>query len=120
MTLDNLTNKKLCLLGLGIENYALLKFLLKHKIKADITVCDARPFTPSLRSFPSPRNTAGVGVRWRLGKNYDKNLHEYDIIFRIAGYPLFTKNIIKAMIKGTAVSSATKLFFDLLIFHGPN
>ena len=113
MTLKFLNDKKLCLLGLGIENQALLKFLLKHKIKADITVCDARPFTPSLRSFPSPRNTAGVGVRWRLGKNYDKNLDGYDIIFRIAGYPLFTKNIIKAMIKGTAVSSATKLFFDL-------
>ncbi|PIR92623.1 UDP-N-acetylmuramoyl-L-alanine--D-glutamate ligase, partial [Candidatus Falkowbacteria bacterium CG10_big_fil_rev_8_21_14_0_10_44_15] len=113
MTLDNLTDKKLCFLGLGIENQALLKFLLKHKIKADITVCDARPLAPSPRSFPSPRNTAGVGVRWRLGKNYDKNLDEYDIIFRIAGYPLFTKNIIKAMIKGTAVSSATKLFFDL-------
>jgi len=114
MTLKDLTNKKLCFLGLGIENQALLKFLLKHKIKADITVCDARTLTPSLRSFPSSRNTAGVGVReWRLGKNYDKNLDKYDIIFRIAGYPLFTKNIIKAMLAGIEISSPTKLFFDL-------
>ncbi|PIT93693.1 UDP-N-acetylmuramoyl-L-alanine--D-glutamate ligase [Candidatus Falkowbacteria bacterium CG10_big_fil_rev_8_21_14_0_10_43_11] len=114
MNLDRLKNKRICFLGFGIENQALLKFLLKNKVKADITVCDARTITPSLRSFPSSRNTAGVGVReWRLGKNYDKDLEKYDIIFRIAGYPLFAKNIIKAMIKGVEIRSATKLFFDL-------
>jgi UDP-N-acetylmuramoylalanine--D-glutamate ligase len=106
MDFSRLTNKKICFLGFGIENQALLKFLLKNKIKADITVCDARP----LASSPSKRRAR---VRWKLGKNYDQNLDKYDIIFRIAGYPLFTKNIIKAMIKGVEISSPTKLFFEL-------
>jgi len=108
MTLDSLTNKKICILGLGMENCALLEFLKKQKIDAEITVCDARLLAPS------SRNTAGARVReWRLGKNYDKNLEQFDIIFRVAGYPLFTKNIIKAMMKGVEITSPTKLFFDL-------
>ncbi|MFA6550906.1 MAG: UDP-N-acetylmuramoyl-L-alanine--D-glutamate ligase [Patescibacteria group bacterium] len=105
MNLFYLNGKKLCFLGFGIENQALLKFLLKNKIKADITVCDARQNIASACKMS--------GVKWKLGKNYDQNLDQYDIIFRIAGYPLFTKNIIKAMIKGVEISSPTKLFFEL-------
>ena len=109
MTLNDLTNKKICLLGLGIENYALLKFLFKHKVKADITVCDARAKAELAKRYGACTHK----VTCKLGKKYDKNLDKFDIIFRIAGYPLFTKNIIKAMIKGVEISSATKLFFAL-------
>jgi len=114
MTLTDLQNKKIAILGLGIENCALLEFLNKQKIDAEITVCDAKKtITPSLRSLPSPSGR-GVGVRaWQLGKEYDKNLDKFDIIFRVAGYPLFTKEIIKAMMAGVKISSPTKLFFDL-------
>lgn len=117
MDLNRLKNKQICLLGFGIENQALLKFLLKHKVKADITVCDAQT-PPAFGTLSLPRRQTGLarreyGVKWKLGKNYDQNLDKYDIIFRIAGYPLFTKNIIKAMIKGVEISSPTKLFFEL-------
>ena len=40
--LNKLQNKRICMLGFGIENQALVKFLLKHKIKSEITICDAR------------------------------------------------------------------------------
>ena len=33
MNLQNLNNKKIAL-GLGVENYALLNYCLKHKVKA--------------------------------------------------------------------------------------
>ncbi|MEK7068030.1 MAG: UDP-N-acetylmuramoyl-L-alanine--D-glutamate ligase [Patescibacteria group bacterium] len=113
MTLASLQNKKLCFLGFGIENQALLKFLLKHKIRADITICDARNNITSPASGTLSLIKRGYGVRWKLGKNYDNNLDKYDIIFRVAGYPLFTKNIIKAMMAGVEISSPAKLFFAL-------
>ena len=40
--LNNLKYKKICILGLGIENEALVNFLLYKKINCDITVCDNR------------------------------------------------------------------------------
>ena len=40
--IKRLKNKKIAILGLGIENYALVNFLIKHKIVCDITICDAR------------------------------------------------------------------------------
>jgi len=104
--LVRLGRKKICILGLGIENYALVKFLLKKNAQCDITVCDARPSVN--KELPLPKK-----IKRQLGKGYDKNLKQYDIIFRIAGYPLFTKQIIKAMMAGVEISSPTKLFFDL-------
>ncbi|MFH1522389.1 MAG: UDP-N-acetylmuramoyl-L-alanine--D-glutamate ligase [Patescibacteria group bacterium] len=104
MKIKNLQNKKICILGYGIENQALVKFLIKKKIKADITICDAREDT---------RCSIGHRVSWRLGKNYDKNLSQFHIIFRIAGYPLFSPEIKKAIKAGVEISSPTKLFFSL-------
>ncbi|MBI4779215.1 hypothetical protein HY797_02045, partial [Candidatus Falkowbacteria bacterium] len=42
MDINLLKNKKIAILGLGIENLSLIRYLLKHKIKCEITVCDAR------------------------------------------------------------------------------
>ncbi len=42
MTLKDLKNKKIAILGLGLENLALVRYIFKHKIKCDVTVCDAR------------------------------------------------------------------------------
>ena len=100
--LDKLKNKKIVILGLGIENKALVEFLIKKKVEAEITICDAR---------------VGVrveikGVKWHLGKNYDKNLDKFDIISRVAGYPLFSKEIKKALMSGSEVTSPVKLFFE--------
>lgn len=107
MNLNNLTNKKICFLGLGIENYALVEFLISKKINCQITICDAKNNVKTQNlAFPQK-------IKWHLGKNYDKNLNQYDIIFRIAGYPLFTPEIKKATGAGVEISSPTKLFFDL-------
>ncbi|MFH1661943.1 MAG: UDP-N-acetylmuramoyl-L-alanine--D-glutamate ligase [Candidatus Falkowbacteria bacterium] len=136
-TLDDLRDKKICILGLGIENYALVKFLLKKKIRREITICDSRDkkdlknrydviamsddddneiATPTARndSVDVARNDSGL----RLGKNYDKNLDKFDVIFRSPGYPLFKLNK-KNWIAGQArndkveISSPMKLFFEL-------
>src|SRR3989338_9018998 len=109
MTLEDLANKKICILGLGIENYAMLKFLLKKKIPADITVCDAI----TKKELKERYGACVKSINCKLGKYYDDELSRHDIIFRVAGYPLFTPAVIKAMVKGVTVTSPTKLFFDL-------
>jgi UDP-N-acetylmuramoylalanine--D-glutamate ligase len=110
MILKDLIGKKICFLGLGIENHALLLFLLQKKIKAEFFVCDARS---DVETHGNASLLQNKNIVWRLGKHYDQHLDRYDIIFRIAGYPLFSKNIIKAMMAGVEISSPTKLFFDI-------
>ena len=38
--LKKLESEKIALIGLGSENYALLRFLIKHKFKGALTVYD--------------------------------------------------------------------------------
>ena len=102
--------KKICILGFGIENQALVEFLLNEKIDCEITICDARENIAGTRRGAFPRNK---NIKWHLGENYDKNLDQYDIIFRIAGYPLFSPEIKKAKKAGVEISSPIKLFFEL-------
>jgi len=134
MYYQNLKNKKICMLGLGIENEALIKFLLKkrnEKIeircpnnlsrdcvrdklfghRMSFTICDRKSKKKLGKRYDELKKYKNIN--WKLGKNYDKNLSNYNIIFRIAGYPLFSKEIGKAKKFGVEISSATKLFFDL-------
>lgn len=106
LTLKKLENKKICFLGLGIENYALLQYLLKKKIKAEFTVCDSRKKIQNQYKLPKK-------VKLNLGENYDNNLGYFDIVFRVAGYPLFSDEIKKAKEYKTIISSPIKFFFDL-------
>ncbi len=109
--LNILQNKKICMLGFGIENQALVKFLIDKKIDCEITICDARKNIIKTQNFAFIQKYKNI--RWRLGKNYDKNLTDFDTIFRVPGYPLFSPEIIKAKKSGVEISSPTKLFFEL-------
>ncbi|MDD5071254.1 MAG: UDP-N-acetylmuramoyl-L-alanine--D-glutamate ligase [Patescibacteria group bacterium] len=106
MNLKELRNKKICVLGYGIENQALVKLLIKKKIPCRITICDANQGVRPSIGVRTPN------ISWHLGKNYDKNLSQFDIISRIAGYPLSSPAIKKAKKAGVIVSSPVKLFFD--------
>lgn len=107
--LKNLENKKIALLGLGTENLAFLKFILKKKLKCKIIICDQREKEElGRRIFFRNKN-----IKYSLGKNYDKNLENYDIVLRSPGYPFFSKNIDKALKTNVDVISPIKLFFEL-------
>jgi UDP-N-acetylmuramoylalanine--D-glutamate ligase len=134
----SISGRNICILGWGIENQALVRFLLKKKIDCQITICDARNkkelekttsfviLTSALSRWKNLSNRSeqdsssttqndrnGIIINFNLGKNYNKNLDKYDIIFRSPGYPLFEKNIIKAKQAGVIVSSPMKLFFEI-------
>jgi UDP-N-acetylmuramoylalanine--D-glutamate ligase len=113
MTLDNLQNKKIALLGLGVENYALLKFLLAKKVKAHFIICDQR--SPKLLGDKFKELNRFDNVVWQLGKEFNKKLSRYDVLFRSPGWPLHCSGITEAKKynKKIIITSPMKLFFDI-------
>ncbi len=90
--LKKLNGKKIALLGLGLDNQALLALLKSQKIKAEITIKDAKQ---------DP-----------LG--FNKNLYIFDILFRSPGWPIACPGIQEAIKKGqTEISSPLNLFMAL-------
>src|SRR3990167_5845862 len=95
-----LANKKIALLGYGLENQTMLHYLQKQG--AIITVCDKN------------ENLAKEvkNISYRLGENYLKDLADFDIIFRSPGIPYLSPEIQTAKEAGVIITSQTKFFFD--------
>lgn len=104
-----LNNKKIAILGLGIENFYLLEYLLKNKIKSEITICDQRSekeLGDKYKKFSQ--------LNWQLGQGFNENLERFDILFRAPGWPIACLGIQAALKKKkTILSSPMKLFFEL-------
>ena len=116
--LKNLYNKKVVMLGLGVENFALLKYLMKKKVRREITICDQRIKKVLGEKFVELNKLgkkSGYIFHWKLGKDFNKLLYEFDILFRSPGWPIFCSGIAEAKKKNKniIVSSPMKLFFDL-------
>lgn len=113
------------MLGLGIENYALIKFLLRQKINCEITVCDARGAKELGKRYKEltrlsaifPRKSASSpyksALKWQLGKNYNKDLDKFDILFRSPGWPYPPYTSLNKEDRERIISSPMKLFFRL-------
>lgn len=97
----DLKDKKVALLGFGVENQALLPYLLEQG--AVVTICDR-----------NEELAAGLpNVAARLGNDYLENLTDFDVLFRSPGLPFLTREIQAAKQAGVIVSSQTKLFLEL-------
>lgn len=99
--MENFKGKNVAVLGYGVEGESSVCWLLKQG--ARVTVCDqnekVKDVTPA--------------VKWQLGKDYLKNLENFDILVRSPGIPYLTSEIQEALQKGVQVTSQTKIFFDL-------
>jgi UDP-N-acetylmuramoylalanine--D-glutamate ligase len=122
--LTYLKNKKIAVLGLGIENLALVKFLLQEKVPCELVICDVRPEKEMKDKMEqiseyTYKNKETV-LKLNLGQGYDSGLENYDIVMRSPGYPLFSSNLVSALAKAKknrggrfVISSPMKMFFDL-------
>lgn len=111
-----LQNKKIAFLGLGIENIALIKFLIKNKVKCELTVCDSRTKHQLGDRFSKIRDLgekAKNTVKWENGDSSNKALYKYDILFRSPGWPIFDSGVKEALKRKKELSSAIKLFFQI-------
>jgi UDP-N-acetylmuramoylalanine--D-glutamate ligase len=109
--LNRFKNKKIAFLGLGSENVELLRFFLAKKLNAEFTICDAKKkkdLSDRIKEFQGRKN-----ISWQMGLEHDRELDKFDIILRVAGYPLFSPALKKAVKAGVEISSPTKVFFEL-------
>jgi len=81
---------KIAILGYGLEGKSALKFLKKKYQKADFIIRDIK----------------------RQGKDYLKNLENFDTIVRSPGIPYLSPQIQKAKKHEVKITSATKLFLE--------
>lgn len=101
-----LNNKKVAILGLGIEGRDLVSFLLSKNAK--VTVLDKKK--------KEELDLEGINkakVNFICGENYLQNLNDFEIIFRSPGVYRFLPEIVDAEKKGVEISSALILFLEL-------
>lgn len=111
MKLSDLNNKNIAFFGFGIENQALLEYLLQAKVAAHFAVCDQRnrfELKGRIEKFKGNENVA-----WILGGLSRKNFPKADIVFRSPGWPLFDDNVKRASKAGALISSPMQLFCKL-------
>ena len=105
MDLTALQGRRLALLGLGVENQALGRWLASRGL--GFAVCDA---DPAQRLDGPPWKEA---VReWRLGPGCFDRLDDFDLLFRSPGIPARRPELERARRRGAEVSSQTELFLE--------
>lgn len=106
-------SQNIALLGLGQENRALLSWLFKHGYRGKITICDKRPLaqlTDIITADPTLKKYLPQ-LHWRLLTDFNKNLEDFEILFRSPGWPLSCPGLKKAIKKGSTATSAMEFFF---------
>jgi len=106
-----LAGKKIALLGLGLENQALLQYFLKYHLKNTITICDSRAVKELGERYQILKQVPQI--RWRLGKKYNQALYNFDLLFRSPGWPMACPGIQEALKHEATLTSAMNLFFSL-------
>lgn len=101
----NIRGKRVAVLGIGISNQPLIRYILN--MGAKVTACDRK----------SRKEIGGVcdefesmGVKLRLGPNYLCSLDNYDVIFRSPSLRPDNPSLISAMEKGAYVTSEIEEF----------
>ena len=103
MNINDLRNKKVCLLGLGLENLSLAKYLARRGIA--VSILDKRSSKELGDRYETIKK---IKAKFYGGPAYLDKLPDFDVIFKSPG---FVGNI-RAK-KGAIITSAMGLFFDL-------
>jgi UDP-N-acetylmuramoylalanine--D-glutamate ligase len=105
--MDSIKNKKVAVIGLGLEGKDAVNFLLLSG--AEVTVFDYKTSDKLDYSGISKEK-----VKFVTGENYlDAGFSGFDIIVRSPGVYRYSKELIEAEKNGITVTSPIKLFFDL-------
>ena len=113
LNLENYSDKKIALLGLGSENEALLFWLARQEVNLNITIYDRRPEEALIEKRERiVRLTGELTISWRLGDQSQDTLEEYDELWRSPGWPMFCPQIQAALKNGARLNSPMNLFFE--------
>src|SRR3990172_521878 len=105
---DSLVDKRVTVLGLGIEGVDLVRYLASHG--ASVTISDIRPPEALARRI---QELDGLPVRFSLGEHRADDILSADTVFVSQGVPLTLPVLEQARERGVPISSMTRLFLEL-------
>ena len=105
--LSYVKNKKTTVIGIGISNLPLIKYLCENGAK--VTACDKRDEKQLGNTCLELKN---MGVELNLGEDYLKNI-DGEIIFKTPGMRYDVKELLEAVKKGAKLTSEMEVFFDV-------
>ncbi len=109
--LDSLRSQRIAVIGTGMSNMALAKFLLSQGCK--VTACDKKRGEELGAAYDTLRS---LGIELRLGEGYLSGLDDFDTLFVTPGIPLDLPEIDAARRGGVNISNEIALF--LLLCRG--
>ncbi|HWY79198.1 MAG TPA: UDP-N-acetylmuramoyl-L-alanine--D-glutamate ligase [Candidatus Sulfotelmatobacter sp.] len=102
-------NKKVAILGFGVEGLSSLLFLKKNG--ASVWILDRKQKDSLDHNLVTQAEE--LEAEFIFGKKYLENLTDYDIIIRSPGVRRTLPELLVAQHQGIVVTSQTKIFFDL-------
>jgi UDP-N-acetylmuramoylalanine--D-glutamate ligase len=110
MRLDQLREKSILVLGLGLEGASALRFLRARFPQARLGAADKNSFeqlSGSVRALLE----ADPAIERRLGPDYLDALGDYDVILKSPGIPVILPQYQQAVRAGKLITSPTAIFF---------
>ena len=111
---DNAKGKKAAVIGVGISNRPLIKWL--NAIGMEIVACDRlEENDPAIKAVKEEFKSENIRVRWSLGENYLEPLHneKFSFVFKTPKMRVETPELQEAVSKGAVLTSEMELFIDL-------
>lgn len=105
---ENLKEKRVAVVGLGVSHFELIRLLLKKGIS--VTVLDRREREALGTDYDV---LASEGARFSLGEEYLASLADYDVLFRTPGMYFHSDVLTEARQRGVSVVSEMEIFFTL-------
>jgi len=105
----NLKNKKIAVLGLGVEGLSSARFLQEKGVS--VWLLDKKEKEDIDQEFLS--TAEAIGCQFTFGENYLENLSQFEVIVRSPGVKRSLPELVAAEKAGVVITSQTKLFFDL-------
>lgn len=99
--------KRVGVIGAGVENAALVPWLVRQKAK--VVVTDEK----RKEDLESVNKLHDLPIEWRLGPHYLDHLSDFDVLIKTPGArPATRKKIDEAAGKGVEVTTQTNIFFE--------
>jgi UDP-N-acetylmuramoylalanine--D-glutamate ligase len=106
-----LKGKKIAVLGVGISNKPLIRYL--HKFTQDITAFDmAAADDKYILMAKSEFEADSIFIKWSLGADYLDSLKGFDIIFKTPKVRIDLPQLLKERKKGCIITSEMEIFMQ--------
>lgn len=105
---EYITNKKVAVLGIGISNTPLIKYLAGMGVEITaFDMAEEEQLRETLAGFE------GLDIKYSLGKDYLKNLKGFDVIFKTPKVRFDIPELVAERESGAIVTSEMEVFVDL-------